>query len=623
MKYNFKRISILVTLPAVIWSCSKLTDNSAFSDMLGKDYNQQILWDVDSLAFKRADWNVTDLGNGAEMRQAQIGMLGGIQSVSYITYPSRMFITKIASSGDGLKTAGDMARDNKAVFAINGGPFDASGAASFLMIDGKVISDGAIDSGAGALGISEDKDGSTIEILSGATGAELQGRYTSAMTAGQILVKEGKEQAVADTEENNTRKARSIVGIDTKGNYIMAVIDGNISGQADGATVAEAAYLARMMGMQEAIYLSGGDASTLCNADGNVVSHPSGNGTYDTAGEIPVANIIYTEINASFEGGDGTASDPYRIASARHIQNMSSVLKDGTAVYFELAADIDMAGIDWVPLNFADPYTKIVYLDGKGHTISNFYSSHQSYPSFFGVLYGECRNIRFVNARIEANSSSSSNGILGGYIGTTGKPGLVENSYIQGSINVVNGAPDGGIGGQINTGTVRNCYVDVTVETSDQHYGDINCGLGGITGDMRNNCTIENCFVTGKILGKYMFNTGGIAGRSNGSGIVIRNNISWMQEVNGRVAAGSVIGRWKTDQGTNENNFSNAETVVTTYENGGTGVTIAPYHPNDSDYADFGTETSDPCQTAGQLGWDTSIWDLSGSVPQLKLFLDI
>lgn len=623
MNNNIIRICLAAALPAMLWSCSEKMDNSAFSDVLGKDYNQEILWNVDSLAFRRAGWSTTDASYGAEIRQAQIKMLGGTQSVSYITYPSNMFITRIAAADNGVANTSEIAAGSKAVFAINGGPCDASGATSFVMIGNKVISeDSGSSSGAGALAINETLDGSTIGIVSNASSSALQTDYTSALIAGPVLVAGGKEQTFADTEENNTRQARSIIGTDDKGNYFMAVIDGGVTGQADGATMAEAAFIARIIGMQDAVCLSGGNASTLWSGTDGVVSHPSGNGSYDNAGETGVANIVYVELNTPFAGGDGTKNDPYQIGTSRHIQNMSSVLEEGTAVYFELIDDIDMEGIDWIPLNYADPYMKIVHLDGNGHTIHNFFSSYASYPSFFGVLYGECRDIRFLNARIDGSDTSSSGGIIGGYIGTSGKPGLVENTYVQGSVYAVNQTANGGIAGQINTGTVRNCYADVTVETKDE-YMFANYGIGGIVGDMRNNATVENCFVTGKILGKLNYNAGGLAGRSNGSNIVIQNNISWVSEVTGRTAAGSAIGRWQSAHGTNQNNYTNATTVVTTYLEGGSGETTGNYGEGSAtDYADFGTNTDNPCETATTLGWDTDIWDLTGETPQLKLFID-
>ena len=625
MNNNIIRICLAAALPAMLWSCSEKMDNSDFSDVLGKDYNQEILWNVDSLAFRRAGWSTTDASNGAEIRQAQIEMLGGTQSVSYITYPSNMFITRIAAADNGVANTSEIAAGSKAVFAINGGPCDASGATSFVMIGNKVISEGSGSvSGAGALAINETLDGSTIGIVSNASSSSLQTDYTSALIAGPVLVAGGKEQTFADTEENNTRQARSIIGTDDKGNYFMAVIDGGVTGQADGATMAEAAFIARIIGMQDAVCLSGGNASTLWSGTDGVVSHPSGNGSYDNAGETEVANIVYVELNTPFAGGDGTKNDPYQIGTSRHIQNMSSALEEGTAVYFELIDDIDMEGIDWIPLNYADPYMKIVHLDGNGHTIHNFFSSYASYPSFFGVLYGECRDIRFLNAKIDATQSTAA-GIIGGYLGTTGKPGLLENAYINGTVAAGTENNFGGIAGNLRQGTIRNCHADVEVSCSKDINATWNNGLGGIAGRVYDNAIIENCFVTGKILGDNTYNVGGVAGHSEDwtTNRTVRNNISWVSELNGRAAVGNIFGRWRaTENSVIENNYRNPACQLTTYANDGT-VSEGIYNEgNTSDFADCGTPTDNPCETATTLGWDTDIWDLTGVTPQLKLFTD-
>ena len=58
MKYLY--MSFLL---ALVYSCSDSGDNSDYSEMLKKDFNQEIKWDVDSLALMRASWEKTDLGN--------------------------------------------------------------------------------------------------------------------------------------------------------------------------------------------------------------------------------------------------------------------------------------------------------------------------------------------------------------------------------------------------------------------------------------------------------------------------------------------------------------------------------------------------------------------------------
>ncbi len=620
MKNNIIRICLAAALAALLASCSEKIDNSEYSDMLGKDYNQKLLWNPDSLAFRRADWQTVSLSGGAELLKAQIGMLGGTQSVSYISYPSSMFYTEIAASAS--MTTSQMAASKQAVFAVSG----TSGTESFVMIDKEVVSQGSAQSGAGALAIHKFEDESPITIIPDASSSSVNnGTYTSGLIAGPVLVRDGKEQTFDDTQENTSRMARTIIGSDGD-EYFMAVIDGGVTGQADGATMAEAAFIARIIGMKDAVCLSSGDASTLWSEDGGVVSHPSGNGIYDNTGEAQVGNIVYVTLSPPFVAGTGTSEDPYQMKKKKHLMNMSQVLKDDEPVYFKLTEDIDMSDIDWTPLNYQDPYPYQIYLDGDGHTLLNFHCDYQTYPSFFGVLYGECRNIRFSNAEIDATASNSA-GIIGGYIGTTGKPGLLENSYIAGTVTFNSAdVSHGGVAGNMNNGTVRNCFVDVEAVCSNTGPNVFNRGVGGIVGQIQNSSTIENCFVAGKALGQKTYNTGGVAGHTDPghTNRTIRNNISWLSEINGRVAAGNIVGRWRSTEGsTIENNYSNPATVLTTYTNedavsegiygGGAG----------SDYADCGIKATDtPSRIASEnLGWSSELWDFSGSIPLLKMFL--
>ena len=72
----------------------------------------------------------------------------------------------------------------------------------------------------------------------------------------------------------------------------MAVIDGRFKGQGDGATIAETAYIARQLGLTEALNLDGGGSSTLWTAQEGVLNHPYDNRRFDHEGERGVPNCI-------------------------------------------------------------------------------------------------------------------------------------------------------------------------------------------------------------------------------------------------------------------------------------------------------------------------------------------
>ena len=88
------------------------------------------------------------------------------------------------------------------------------------------------------------------------------------------------------------RHPRSLIGKRPNGEVVMAVIDGRAKGQAAGATIAETAYIARLLGLTDALNLDGGGSSALWTAQEGVVSHPSDNRRFDHAGERAVPNGI-------------------------------------------------------------------------------------------------------------------------------------------------------------------------------------------------------------------------------------------------------------------------------------------------------------------------------------------
>ena len=370
---------------------------------------------------------------------------------------------------------------------------------------------------------------------------------------------------------------------------------------------------------------------TVTYSDANYSSKVSTSAIQFAAGGQVEMTVDATVTVPPFEGGSGTQEDPYLIANARHIQNMRSASASGSATYFELTADIDMADVeDWIPLNYDGPYNRQIFLDGNGHTILNFSCNYDEYPSFFGVLYGECKNIRFVNASVDGSdgTTSSSAGIIGSFVGTGGKEGLAENIYVQGQ--VLGGETSsnyGGIAGVVNYGTVRNCYADVEVRCVDTGNEAWQEGVGGIAGQIREESLIENCFAAGKVLGFPIYNAGGIVGHTQDVNHkhTLKNCISWQSEISGRVAVGNIAGRWRNKtEGTQviENNYRNPATVLTTYNEDGS-VSEGIYGSgNTADYADCGTPTDDPCGIAqNTLGWSADIWDFSGETPRLKIML--
>lgn len=113
-----------------------------------------------------------------------------------------------------------------------------------------------------------------------------------------MLVRDGRSVEY-DSEDSfyARRHPRTLIGKRADGTVVMAVIDGRFKGQADGTTIAETAYIARQLGLVDALNLDGGGSSTLWTAQEGVLNHPYDNKRFDHEGERGVPNSIVIRRN--------------------------------------------------------------------------------------------------------------------------------------------------------------------------------------------------------------------------------------------------------------------------------------------------------------------------------------
>lgn len=214
-------------------------------------------------------------------------------------------------------------------------------------------------------------------------------------------------------------------------------------------------------------------------------------------GQLNTIQLNAENWNTALEGA-GTESDPYRLSSTRDLLAMKPALVKGQMTYFKMMNDIDMSSIEnWDPLNPDDPYDLGIVFDGGGHSLKNLKSKEKHYSSFFGVLYGKCYNVKFVDAEI-VSASNSGAGIIGGYIGTGGKPAIVSGVEASGIVtNAGKGQSVGGLGGNAREATIENCTVNVTV-SNPMGDGVNRTATGGVVGKtMGSAVKIKNCVVRG------------------------------------------------------------------------------------------------------------------------------
>jgi len=180
--------------------------------------------------------------------------------------------------------------------------------------------------------------------------------------------------------------------------------------------------------------------------------------------------------------GDGTEASPYRIASLHNLLALRGKLEGrlSEATYVRLETDIDMSSVDqWTPICNDRTLVNIpeIHFDGGGHTISNFAPTDVTdgiggnQASFFGILYGSCRNLNITSAVLDFPTKSTV-AVLAGFAGYNGKDQMatvIEDVHVSGRVSgqkVV-----AGFVGQAVSASFLRCTADVHVTAGDSHAG--------------------------------------------------------------------------------------------------------------------------------------------------------
>ena len=238
--------------------------------------------------------------------------------------------------------------------------------------------------------------------------------------------------------------------------------------------------------------------------------------------------------------------------TADDMMRIPGILVDGETKYVVLAADVDMEGKSWTPLNTKADYTKGLEFNGQGHTIKNFTCTTGSYRSFYGIMNGKMYGVTFENAFVDGTASKGTQpaAIVAAYAGNTagdGSHAYIYDVKITGDSKVkANGTGVGGIVGVAVNCIVKRCSADVVIENGKKQVGGI-VGYHKV-GAAGNYLRIEDCCSSGSVSGEQQ--VGGIIGqtqcetgssRYNVGASVIRNCYSTMS-VNAKWSVGGISG---------------------------------------------------------------------------------
>ncbi|WP_026803880.1 two-partner secretion domain-containing protein [Aliarcobacter lanthieri] len=269
-------------------------------------------------------------------------------------------------------------------------------------------------------------------------------------------------------------------------------------------------------------------------------------------------NLTTTTQNGFMTKKNGESEPTYWtvIKNATDLQNMNN----NKAGNYVLGTDIDLTGLNWIPIGSSIENTFSGKFDGLGHTILNLkMESTLDNQGLFGYINGGAitthatiRNIGLLNVDIAGNRN------VGGLVGNISH-GSIYNSYVTGKVR--GNQYVGGLAGNLsapNSTNISNAYSTANVtgnnrigglvgslgalgaKISNSHASGIVIGnneVGGLLGTNYHGI-ITNSYSTGNIIGTDM--VGGLIGRSYGLSVI--NSYS-SGTVTGDTKIGGLIGQ--------------------------------------------------------------------------------
>ena len=254
-----------------------------------------------------------------------------------------------------------------------------------------------------------------------------------------------------------------------------------------------------------------GDTSAWTNTDGTklpILSGPGGSQSPLIPDYMYMGNTIY-------------------INNVTDLENFASNVNGGDDYNGKtviLTADIDLNSISWTPIGTDDAPFRGTF-DGNGHIISNMTVAGGDNMGLFGYAEGSViKNVGLENVNVQGS------GYVGGIAGINN--GVIQNSYVTGTVGGTGSIIGGVAGSNIGGGTIVDSYAMTTVTGGNF--------VGGVAGT--NLGSIRNSYAAGAVSGgDYV---GGVIGYQQGS---IRSSAALNDSVQGNGGVGKVAGYGATE----------------------------------------------------------------------------
>ncbi|UCF42541.1 MAG: hypothetical protein JSV99_08050 [Planctomycetota bacterium] len=263
-----------------------------------------------------------------------------------------------------------------------------------------------------------------------------------------------------------------------------------------------------------------------------------GNGPSDewAEPEAPGYMILWWQLDPlpplpTFSGGTGTESEPYLISNGIDLNRIGHNPRLMER-HFRLINDINVSGLNIWSIGSSKAFPFAGVFEGNGHEISNFSwdSNGIDYIGLFSYVNGQDAEIKDLGL-IEPNIAAGTGTLVGSLVGQIDR-GTITNCYAEGG-SVSGHAYVGGLVGLISGGSVSNCHAggcNVSGSTN----------VGGLVG--KNSGTIANCDAVGSVTGTGS-NIGGLVGANGGTvtDCYSEGSVSGGDRVGGLVGGGGAI----------------------------------------------------------------------------------
>lgn len=225
---------------------------------------------------------------------------------------------------------------------------------------------------------------------------------------------------------------------------------------------------------------------------------------------------------SGFAGGDGSAEQPYEIATGAQLAYLSEQVNSGETYvgrHFVLTAHLNLNNRDWAPIGGS--YGSFQgFFDGAGHTVSNYRTLGKQGDTvyyrqgLFGIVQdGVLKNLTVSNVKITDSANAATAHYVGGLAGMIYDNVRVENCHVRNVTITVGVYSAGGLAGSITSdatapdpvtgGGLFGCTAQNIAIAPDGVMGKAG-NYGGLVGNISSikvgdSYTLENCSASGSI----------------------------------------------------------------------------------------------------------------------------